>query len=54
MKHHNAPLPEEGETDLNFVVRLANWLNEPDRRRIGNETRDALVNAAKRLNGDDD
>ncbi len=50
MIHHDAPVPEEDETDINYIVRVCNWLAEPDRRRLGNKTRNHIINAARRLN----
>jgi hypothetical protein len=42
-------VPEPGETDLNFIVRVCDWLAEPDRRRLGTKTRTHIIDAAKRL-----
>ena len=49
MRRHQAPTPEPDETPLNFIVRVCNWLAEPDRRRLGNETRQQVIEAARRL-----
>lgn len=49
MKHHQAPVPEQGETDMNYIVRVVNWLAEPDRRRLGAKTRNSILEAAKNL-----
>jgi hypothetical protein len=51
MKRHDAPVPEPDETDINYIVRVANWLAEPDRRRLGQQTRQHILDAAKRLKG---
>jgi len=49
MDHHNAPVREENETPLNYIVRVVNWLSEPDRRRLGLETRQQIIEAANEL-----
>jgi len=49
MIRHDAPTPEVDETDLNYIVRVVDWLAEPDRRRLGVETRKHVIDAAKRL-----
>jgi hypothetical protein len=53
MKHHDAPTPEHDETDLNYIVRVVDWLAEPDRRRLGQQTRSHVIQAAKRLKASD-
>tara|TARA_R110002167_G_scaffold12153_1_gene52061 strand:+ start:113 stop:277 length:165 start_codon:yes stop_codon:yes gene_type:complete len=49
MIRHDAPTPEADETDLNYIVRVVDWLAEPDRRRLGVKTRKHVIEAAKRL-----
>ena len=53
MIRHDAPTPEPDETDLNYIVRVCNWLAEPDRRRLGVKTRQFVIEAAKRLDQGD-
>jgi len=49
MRRHDAPTPEADETDLNYITRVVDWLAEPDRRRLGQRTRDHVLAAARRL-----
>jgi hypothetical protein len=48
-RRNPAPIQREDETDINYIVRVVNYLAEPQRRRLGVETRDQVVEAAKRL-----
>ena len=47
-----SPVQRPTESDLNFIVRVADWLAEPDRRRLGNKTAIAVKEAARRLRGE--
>lgn len=44
-----APVQRDDESDLNFIVRVCDWLAEPDRRRLGTQTAIAVKQAAYRL-----
>jgi len=46
---HSAPTQRPDETDLNFIVRVSDYLAEPQRRRLGTKTALQVKQAAARL-----
>jgi len=44
-----APTPKHGEKPLDYIMRVVAYLNEPDRRRLGDKTRRHMHDAVKEI-----
>jgi hypothetical protein len=45
----SAPTPKPDEKPLDYIMRVVAYLNEPDRRRLGDGTRRHMQNAVNKI-----
>lgn len=51
-KEHNmeaAPIKGPRQTRHSYITQVARWLNEPHRKRLGNETTEAVIKCAQSM-----